>query len=476
MNKRGFFILLILFFSLNIFGDFSFNVSAQSSAPVCEDEDELDDSQKKLCDDLREIEKEEKEVQATLNIQKGKTATVEREVNILTGEIKSVQLSINKKNLLISNLGNDIALKDQTVSALNQKIENGKKSIVQLIRKTNEMDNVSLTEILLAHENISDFFVEADEYFLIQDSLENLFAEIREIRGLTEEEKIKLEQKKKAELDLKSEIENQKKNVQVKESEKKNILALSKQTELTYEQILAEKRAKAASIRAALFKLRDSAGISFGDALKYAQESSKKTGVRASFIMAILKQESDLGNNVGACNLANDAPEYKWDRIMPGPEHYANYVANGKSCTGAASPCSWRDDQSTFKEIASKLGLDYSSTPLSCPIRSVSPWGGAMGPSQFIPTTWKSYESRIAQTLGVSTPNPWNPEHAFMATALYLQDLGAAGGGYSAEHTAAAKYYAGSNYSSGPGQSYGTSVMGHTASMQQQIDFLGEVN
>lgn len=469
---RYFFILVIIAGVV-----FAMNVYAQSVVDPCVNRSELEEDKQKLCDELDKINQEAAEVEQTLNVQKAKTATVEREVNVLTGQIKQAQLSINKKNLLISNLGNDIELKDQTVSQLNEKIERGKESLSQLIRKTNELDDVSLAEILLAYENISDFFINIDNFFVVQDALEELFNEIREIRGLTEEEKIKLEEKKKAELNLKLEIESQKKTVEVKESEKKGILALNKQTELTYEQLLAEKRAKAAAIRSALFTLRDSQGISFGDAVKYADAVSKKTGVRAALILGILKQESDLGKNVGVCNLAGDAPEYKWQKIMPGPIHYANYVANGKSCSGnAASPCSWRDDQSIFLAITKKLGLDPESTPLSCPIRSVSPWGGAMGPSQFIPTTWNSYESRIAATVGVSTPNPWNPEHAFTATALYLKDLGAAGGSYSAEHTAAAKYYAGSNYSTGPGQSYGTSVLSHAASFQQQIDFLSDVD
>lgn len=432
--------------------------------------------ERELKEELARIEKEEAELQKSLNVQKQKSATIERDVNILSNQIQQAQLSINKKNMLIGQLGDDIQLKDQTVQQLNAKMERGKDSLAILIRKTNELDQVSLAEVIVGYESISDFFVNADAFFIIQDSLEKLFNEIREIRGLTEEEKIKLEQKKAAEQDIKAEIEADKRTVQVKESEKKNILAISKQTEKTYEQVIAEKRARATSIRAALFQLRDSAGISFGEAVDYANKASKATGVRAAFILAILKQESDLGKNVGTCNRPGDPETKKWYNIMPGPTHYANYLAAGKTCSGAASPCSWRDDQTIFKRITSNLGLDYESTPLSCPIPGVGGWGGAIGPSQFIPTTWASYESRIASAVGVSTPNPWNPEHAFTATAIYLRDLGASAGGYTAEHTAAAKYYAGSNYTSSYGQSYGNSVMSHAANFQEQLDFLADVD
>ena len=436
---------------------------------------EDDELEAELRKELERIEQEERALQQSLDQQKGVTATIQGEVNTLTNEIKASELFIDKKNVAIQRLGSDIALKDQTLQQLNEKMASGKKSLARLISQTHQTDDQSLVEIVLAHETISDFFVEADSYFDVQRSLEELFDEIREIRGLTEEERIALEQKQREERDIKAEIEYQKRVVENKKAERDVVLDLSKTTEATYEQILAEKRARAASIRAALFRLRDTEGISFGDALRYANAVSRTTGVRPAFILAILKQESELGKNVGQCNLPGDAPEHRWDQLMPGPVHYANYVANGKSCVGAASPCSWRDDQTIFKRITKDLGRDYQSTPLSCRIASVGGWGGAMGPSQFIPTTWASYEDRVTQATGAKIADPWNPEHAFTATALYLRDLGAAAGGYSAEHTAAAQYYAGGNYLSGPGQSYGTSVLAFAADFQEQIDFLNEV-
>lgn len=447
---------------------------AQSVEEVCKNPEDAETQ--KLCDEYERIKQEEKELEGSVQQQKAQSASIQTELSKLTTQIKQAQLSIDKKNVQIKQLSGDINLRDKTVNQLNEKLERGKENLAQLIKRKNELDDVSLVEVILSQEDFSEFFVIVDTYNLLQNSLEELFAEIREIRGLTEEEKAKLERRRAEEQDVKAEIEAQQRQVKAKENEQSTLLSYSKKAEATLESYLAEKRAKAAQIRSALFRLRDTAGISFGDAVKYAQTAGKATGVRPALILAILKQESDLGNNVGTCNRAGDPENKKYTAIMPGPVHYANYVANGKSCTGAASPCSWRDDQSTFIEITKKLGMDHTTTPLSCPIASVGGWGGAMGPSQFIPTTWKSYEPKIAAALGISTPNPWNPEHAFTATALYLRDLGAAAGGYTAEHTAAAKYYAGNNYAGGPGQSYGTSVLNHAAGFQEQINFLADVD
>ncbi len=479
-KKIEFIVKRVLSYSifLIIFAAFLFmsatSLFAQSVEEVCRKPE--DTETKRLCDEYERISQEEKALEGSVQQQKAQSASIQTELSKLTTQIKQSQLSIDKKNIEIKQLSGDISLRDQTVQELNAKLERGKTNLAQLIKKKNELDDISLVEIILSQKDFSEFFVAADTYNLLQSSLEELFAEIRDIRGLTEEEKAKLEKRRAEEQDVKAEIEAEQRKVRAKENEQSTLLSHSKNAEATLESYLAEKRAKAAQIRSALFRLRDSAGISFGDAVKYATVAGKATGVRPALILAILKQESDLGNNVGTCNRAGDPAEKKYTVIMPGPLHYANYVANGNSCTGAASPCSWRDDQTTFKEITRKLGMDYETTPLSCPIASVGGWGGAMGPSQFIPTTWRSYESKIAAALGISTPNPWNPEHAFTATALYLRDLGAAAGGYSAEHTAAAKYYAGNNYAGGPGQSYGNSVLSHAAGFQDQIDFLSDVD
>jgi peptidoglycan hydrolase CwlO-like protein len=437
VNYIGIFIALTVLFGLS-----PIKVSAQSEA--------------ELQAELAKTEAEIKAKEAVLNQQKVQSNVILGEVNKLTGQIKTVQKNIDDKDSSIKEIGQDIGIKDQTVKQLNTKLDRSLEILEELIRATNKADDISIVEVLLVYENISDFFEGVDSVISIQASLDSLFDQIRELRGLTESEKTKLEEKKEREQDLKVQIEAEKKKVSAVQNQKQGELASSKATEKAYEQELAEKRAKANSIRTALFKLRDSSGISFDDALRYAQSASKATGIRTAFILAILKQESNLGTNVGTCNRAGDPEEKKWYNIMPGPD------------SG-----SWRDDQTIYLDIVKKLGRDPETTPLSCPIGNG--WGGAMGPSQFIPATWRGYEARVATALGVSHADPWNPQHAFMATAIYMSDLGAGAQIYTAEHTAALKYYAGGNWALPQNQFYGNQVMGNADIFQANIDFLATV-
>jgi len=117
-------------------------------------------------------------------------------------------------------------------------------------------------------------------------------------------------------------------------------------------------------------------------------------------------------------------------------------------------------------------------TPVSCPLGKVFTssrgYGGAMGPSQFIPSTWILYEKRLEERLDVPFANPWDAKHAIMATALYMQDLGAAGGTYTAERNAACRYYSGRacDNKKPTNFTYGDSVIKKADGFQTNIDFL----
>jgi len=417
----------------------------------------IEQREDELRSELDRIEKEKAEVQETLSVTRTEGASLERDVNILTGEIRKAELNIREKNLRISKLEGGIEERQKTVAELEEKIEKNKESLADLMRKTNYIDDYSLPEFLLAGEQLSDFFIDIDDFASIKREINGSFTIIREARGEVLEERELLEKEQIAEIDTKKAIEADKQIVAVKQNQKTALLSINKQTAKGYEQVIAEKERQAAAIRDALFSLRDASGISFGQALEYASVAGKATGVRPAFILAILKQESNLGQNVGTCNRSSDPEEKKYYNIMPGPNDN-----------------SWRDDQTIFLAIVEELGRDPLNTPLSCPLNA-STWGGAMGPSQFIPATWKSYEAKISSALGVATPDPWNPRHAFTATALYVRDLGASAGGFTAERTSALKYYAGGNWSLPANAFYGDQVMGHASNFQTQIDFLDEV-
>ena len=65
----------------------------------------------------------------------------------------------------------------------------------------------------------------------------------------------------------------------------------------------------------------------------------------------------------------------------------------------------------------------------------------AMGPAQFMPTTWQDFKKKEQQKSPANPPNPWEPKDAFVAAGLYLSDLGADLGTRKAERKSALKYW-----------------------------------
>lgn len=416
--------------------------------------DSVSERERILRAELEKTEQEIKHWSGVLNTKRQESASIERDAEILTAKIEQAKLVIKAKNLAIQTIGKDITQKEETIEELNERIDNGKDSLSQVIRKTNELDSFSVAEVALSNQNISDFFSDLDSYGSIRSSLGELFGEIRTAKAQTEEEKNALNAKKNQETDEKASVEAQKRVVEKSEAEKRALLTASRNQEKSYEQILKEREKKAAEIRTALFALRDTAAIPFGTALTYANKVSEKTGVRPAFLLAILTQESNLGENVGTCNRPGDPVTKKWQAIMPGPAD----IAAGKSR---------RNDEAAFLRITSELGLDPDSMPLSCPWQGG--WGGAMGPSQFIPTTWEAYKAKVKVATGKSLVNPWVPEDAFMASGIYLAELGANAKTYTAERTAALKYYAGGNWNNPANAFYGNGVMQKAQNIQENM-------
>lgn len=386
---------------------------------------------------------------------RAKKGTLQGDVTTLNAQIKQAEAQIRAKNLAIGNITSEIKEKTENIGMLESRIGEGQSSLAALIRRQNQIDDLNLVEVMLGADTAFALFEDVDQMAAVQIGLHEEFAEIRGVKAETEVERQLLSARQDQELDARYVVETKKQAVAKDEAEKKRLLAITANEEQAYSQVLAERQRQAAAIRARLFPLRDTEGIQFGDAVAYAKTASAQTGVRAAMILAILSQESALGTNVGNC-LVTD--------LTTGDGKGKN---TGTPFSGVMKA---PRDTVPFERITTALGKDWRTTPVSCP--QPGGYGGAMGPTQFIPSTWVLFEARLKAALGVPATNPWNAGHAIMATGLYLADVGAAGGTYTAERNAACRYYSGGSCTGGAISTYGDSVMAKATKFQQDIDFL----
>lgn len=392
--------------------------------------------------------------------------SLERDVAVIEGQVKQAQLGIQARSLAITQLSDQIGEKEVVLSILSEKTKRQQESLAELVRQSSLTDDYSLVEVMLSRKNFSEFFNDIATFNFLKDSLNESLAVLHEIKADTQDQREELATKQESEAELKRIQELQKQEIERKEKEKEEILTVTKGEEAVYQQLLESQQRTAAQLRNALFQLLGGGGgIQFPEAVRLAQYAATKTGVEAGLILAILEQETNLGSNLGSC-IYND-------------------LRGGKEVMHPDR------DAPVFLAISGVLGFDPRTKQVSCPIVSNGErygWGGAMGPSQFIPSTWASYggivnngsgwvysetNDAIRRINGTGSPaNPFNNQDAFIATALLLRDNGA-DGTHAGNRLAALRYYAGWGGANNPANAfYGDGVMNRKLRLDADIKVL----
>lgn len=401
----------------------------------------VSDLRQQLQQQLQNLENQIQTQESTISGLQKQGETFSRDINLLDQEIKKIKLELAYRELTVKKLTGQIQDRTNRIGELDGRL--GKLHLVlqEYLKTYYTTEKQPIIITLFKSTKLSDFFSEVYAVENTQGKLQSTISDIHIAKGDLEDERTGLEENKSEEEQLKQLQLEQKKSLVAKETEKQTILKVTKGKESEFKKLVAKNRQTAATIRSQLFLLEGSPAISFEKAYEYATFAEKLTGVRAAFLLGTLGYESELGANVGKGNWQTD-------------------LANAR--------CASQRD--AFVKITSELGLNPDLMPVS-KRQSYGYCGGAMGPAQFIPTTWLLYKDRISSLVGQNPPNPWDPKTAFVAAALLLKDNGAVGGPEN-ERRAALKYLAGSHWSNPAYRFYGDNVMSLAADYQDQINIL----
>ena len=333
----------------------------------------------------------------------GQIAVLTAQINQLTLQIKSLQLSISQTNTQIKDTQNKIS--DAEVAISQDQIV-----LAQYLRVVYQNDQETLTGILFKNNTLSGFFNDVNSISTTQDQLKTTLDGIKAndvSLNATEQE---LEDKQ-------NDLQKQQGAMQVNErtiaADKAAQNALLKNAQ-GQESSLQQKKA---ALQQEIYYLQQN-GVSVDDAIKYGNLMAIAAGIRPAFLLAELDQESGIGQNVGKCNRVGDPPSKSYKVVM--------------------KPS--RDIQ-PFLQITAQLGLDPDTTPISC--AGAAGYGGALGPAQFLPSTWLGYVDQVTSLTGHSPANPWNIQDAFAAAATKLARAGAGSKDRVGEVAASKIYYCG---------------------------------
>ncbi len=459
-----FFLLAVLaaphFFAL---GETSYDMEKLCETGEWENEcDKISEEEcQKLCNQCLEyLNQKGAKVQQEISETSQKKQTLQNQVTTLNKKIKDLDYQIYQSNISIKSLGFQIEDTENSIVQTSTDVDEQKIKVAEILRAVQKEDKKDFLEIMISSDTVSQFFDNLIYLETLGVKNREVLLNLQELESSLKNKKVSLEEET-GELKNLVIIQGIKKEESAKtKQEREYYLGL---TEKEYQAKILEKEEiekQAAEISKRVFELVGikEGGIEFGEAVEIAKRVESITGVRSAFLLAIIHQESynngKFGGNVGQCYVTNFTSGSGTD-------------LKGNAKQRVMSP----KNIPLFLEITKELGMEATKTPVSCwmPLYSGGVpygWGGAMGPAQFIPSTWNLYRAKVSAITG-KPANPWNVNDAFLAAGLLLRDNGAAQN----EFRAAMRYFSGSSWTKQE-EFYGRSVVARAEAYQKDIEIL----
>jgi peptidoglycan hydrolase CwlO-like protein len=398
-----------------------------------------------LEEQMRQLQGQISQYEEQIQKNREKARSLENEINLLENQISKIELEIKQTKLAIQKTDLNINQLQKEINAVQSDIDHQKTLLGEYIRLIDQYGQESLLEIVLKKEKFSDFFEEIHALESAQAEIYNVLEKIRGLKSELENQKEKLEDQREEQYQLKGLQEIQKNTVRKKQRRKGYILQKTKGQEELYQQKIQSTQKDIEFIKKQI-SLLEKYHLTLEEAITNAVAASAKTGIRPAFLLGVLEIESRLGINVGTGN---------WQKDMYQCYRSLGYLSKAER------------EKNAFFQICQELGLNPDAQPVSA-----EPYygcGGAMGPAQFMPTTWLAYKDSVASLTGHNPPNPWDTLDSFTAAAVKLSRDGANQRTYEAEHRAARIYFAGSRYESKTAHRYGNMVMSQAQEFQKEL-------
>jgi len=381
-------------------------------------------------------------------------STLQGQVSSLKKKITNLESQIKQSTVMVKSLNVQIVDTQSSIAKASEDIEDSQYQIASILRTIYEEDQTPSFVILL-EGSLSDFFSNIAYLEGLDSKVGDLLDSTKDLQDYLGNQKDKMDEEVGQ---LQKTIALQSSQKAENEKNKKTQETYLQMTEAQYQELSANKteiEAKKAKIQALLFSIAgvaDTEAPTFGEAIEIAKSVAKLVSIRPAFLLAIISQESAIGKNVGQCYLSDPTTGS------------GQKISTGATVMRIMKPTR---DVEPFLAITKAVGRDPYQTPVSCWIPAYVGgvpygWGGAMGPAQFIASTWNLYADKLKGLLGHDA-DPWSIKDAFTASGLYLSELGAKAQTTSAESRAASKYY-------GTTGSYASSVLNRAACIQTFID------
>lgn len=203
---------------------------------------------------LSEIEKQIAQFEAELQTVGAEKQTLQRAINQLETERKKVTAEISKTENQIASTDLEINKLILEISRTETDIDKTQDAIAAIIRAQYKSSEESLVELLLNHEQLSDFWSAYESHENVRDTMSTKVAELSSYNALLEEQRDASEDKRAELASLRDEFRDRNTVLSNNKAEQDELLQVTKSEEAEYQQLLASQKAAREQI---LKELRD---------------------------------------------------------------------------------------------------------------------------------------------------------------------------------------------------------------------------
>lgn len=362
----------------------------------------LEETRKNLDQELVKI-KDLTETKKETDIQ---VRTLAKEINALDNEINSAQKNLEITYKDIESIKLELSETRTYITILEQTIRAQKALIKEYVSSLYVQKDISLFEVILSQNQLSDLLGSVQKTGVMQDSITESILLITAKEKEIVAEKKHLFDKEEELMALKQSQEQQKSLLQQNQEDKETLLAQTKGQQSEYEALLKESFATKQNLLNSIKVLNGADGrpgaISLEEAYTMAVADAARLGnkIRPEYLVGVMKIESGLGGNVGR-------------------SFYKDSLSGCAAREGNTTKLNFAREEQSFEKITSELGVPLTQPVSGCPYPKYIGTGGAMGPAQIMPATWLGYKVKLESLKGGSV-NPWSMEDAMLAMGMIL--------------------------------------------------------
>lgn len=332
-------------------------------------------------------------------------------VEVLEDRVQESRLELDRTNVSSEEVQLRVRQTRETLEQLQRKQLRVRTQLKGILRVIAVLDRSSPLEMLVLRGSFADFLGNQAALARVQARATALLLQTDALHTEQQARQRDLADREE-ELEQLAKLQTaQRVSLESAEQQKRNALSQTVREAARLASLLAEAEEARREIQEQVYVLKN-AGVrlSLKQAEDFARYAGNATGVRPALLLGVLKVESNVGTNVGSGRYPDDVH----------PAH-----------------------REAFLRVMDRLGLDPATTPVSAKPQTYQGWGGALGPGQIMPGIWERVEPEVSRLVGKARPSPFALLDAFVATAVILQNAGAASGN---EYAAVNRYFAGPNW------------------------------